>query len=70
MLLSAWVREAVAGEKSCLLDMAWLLRSELMAVATCSRLPEDQANQHFSMDGRGAHKAPSLTEELLETDGG
>lgn len=68
MLLSACVRKAVAGEESCLLDMAWLLRSELtVAVATCSRLPEDQANRHFSMDGRGAHKVPSLTEE---PDGG
>lgn len=37
----------------------------LAAMVTCKK---SQADQYSSMDGRGAHKAPSLAEELLAID--
>ena len=35
---------------------------------TNTQTKNKQANQHSSMDGRGAHKAQSLAEELLALD--
>lgn len=40
-----------------------------VAVSLCTMLAQDEASQHPSTDGQGAHGLPSLAEELLAAEG-